>query len=172
LVKFMLQAEKKILMKRGSKKMQTKIINKIYFLSVFMLTLTGFGQMPIFKRYYVADIPGLGWLAEFYITHYLHYLTAVIFLGLSAYAVIDYFLSGKKRRLKITTSGYVKVFILSGLIITGILLVLKNFEGYLFSPGIITLLDIIHLVLVMVLLAVSLLTLVLKKRWITQNIDE
>lgn len=151
--------------------MQTKIISSIYFLSVFMLALTGFGQMPIFKRYYIADIPGLGWLAEFYITHYLHYLSAAVFLGLSAYAVIDHFLSGKKRGLEITTSGYVRILILSGLILTGILLVLKNFEGYLFSPGIITLLYVAHLGLVMVFLVISLFTLVLKKKWTKQNFE-
>lgn len=128
-----------------------------------MLTLTGFGQMPIFKRYYIADIPGFWWLAEFYITHYLHYLSAAVFLVLSAYAIVDYFLSGKKRGVKITTSGYVKALTLSGIIVKGILLVIKNFEGYLFSPGIISLLDIAHLGLVMVLLAASLSTLVLKK---------
>ena len=33
-----------------------------YLISVFFLALSGFGQMPIFKRYYIADIPGLGWL--------------------------------------------------------------------------------------------------------------
>jgi len=119
--------------------------------------------MPIFKRYYTADIPGFWWLAEFYITHYLHYLSAAVFLVLSAYAIVDYFLSGKKRGVKITTSGYVKALTLSGIIVKGILLVIKNFEGYLFSPGIISLLDIAHLGLVMVLLAASLLTLVLKK---------
>jgi len=152
--------------------MQTKVIGSIYFLSVFMLTLTGFGQMPIFKRYYIADIPGFWWLAEFYITHYLHYLSAAIFLGLSAYVIVDYFLSGKKHGVKITTFGYVKALTLSGIIVTGIFLVMKNFEGYLFSPGIISLLDVAHLGLVMVLLAVSLLTLILKKKWTEQNIEK
>jgi len=32
----------------------------IYLTTTFLLVLTGFGQMPIFKRYYIADIPGLG----------------------------------------------------------------------------------------------------------------
>jgi uncharacterized membrane protein len=152
--------------------MQTKIVRSTYFLSVLILTLSGFGQMPVFKRYYIADIPGLGWLAQFYITHYLHYLSAAVFLGLSAFVVVDYFLSAKKQGLKITTSGYIKVLILSGLILTGVLLVLKNFEGYFLSPGIIALLDVTHLGLVMILLVVSLLTLVLKKKWTKQNIEE
>jgi hypothetical protein len=45
----------------------------VYLITVLFLTLSGFGQMPIFKRYYIADIPGFGWLAQFYVTHYIHY---------------------------------------------------------------------------------------------------
>ena len=32
---------------------------RLYLLSLFALVFTGFGQLPIFKRYYLADIPGL-----------------------------------------------------------------------------------------------------------------
>ena len=39
-------------------------VRYFFLATVFFLTLTGFGQMPIFKRYYIADIPGLGWLAD------------------------------------------------------------------------------------------------------------
>jgi len=50
------------------------IIRYLYLITLFFLVLTGFGQMPVFKRYYIADIPGLGWLAQFFVTHYMHYL--------------------------------------------------------------------------------------------------
>ena len=56
---------------------------------MFFLVLTGFGQMPIFKRYYIADIPGLGWLAQFYVTHYLHYLGGAIILLLTGYWAVS-----------------------------------------------------------------------------------
>ena len=56
-----------------------KIIRYLYLISLFFLVLTGFGQMPVFKRYYIADIPGLGWLAQFFVTHYMHYLFAILF---------------------------------------------------------------------------------------------
>ena len=52
----------------------SRTVRYFYLLTVLLLTLTGFGQMPIFKRYYIADIPGFGWLAQFYVTHYIHYL--------------------------------------------------------------------------------------------------
>ena len=41
-----------------------RAVRYVYLITVFFLTLSGFGQMPIFKRYYIADIPGFGWLAR------------------------------------------------------------------------------------------------------------
>ena len=62
---------------------QNKAVRFIYLMTVFFLILSGFGQMPIFRRYYIADIPGLGWLAQFYLTHYIHYLGAILILALT-----------------------------------------------------------------------------------------
>ncbi|MDJ0667751.1 MAG: hypothetical protein QNJ61_10750, partial [Desulfobacterales bacterium] len=55
----------------------------IYLTLLVFMGLSGFGQMPIFKRYYIADLPGLGWLAQFYTTHYIHYLGAILLLGIA-----------------------------------------------------------------------------------------
>jgi hypothetical protein len=150
--------------------MEKRIVKITYFVSVLILTLSGFGQMPVFKRYYIADIPGFAWLAQFYVTHFLHYLSAIVLIALSGYLFTIYFFSEK--RLKLTLSGYLKSTILAGLIVTGILMVLKNFEGYLFSPGIVSILDVTHLGLVMILLLTSLATLLFKKKWTKNNIEE
>ena len=135
-----------------------------YLLTIFALVLTGFGQMPIFKRYYVADIPGLGWLAEFFVTHYIHYLGAIVFLALAGYIVIDYFVLTRKSR-KLTASGFVRGILLAGILTSGIFLVIRNFAGSNLSPGFIIFLDICHLGLVMVFLFVSLYCLIFKKQW-------
>ena len=127
----------------------------LYTITITFLTITGFAQMPIFKRYYIADIYGFGWLAKFYVTHYLHYLFAIIFIGLIFYMAVDYFLI-QKGKIQITIAGYFKITILSGLFLTGSLLVIKNFAGTNFSPFFITFLDVLHLVLVMALLILSL----------------
>jgi small-conductance mechanosensitive channel len=138
-----------------------------YLLTVFFLTLTGFGQMPIFKRYYIADIPGLGWLAEFFITHYIHYLGAILFLGFTAYIIIDYLLSKRKSR-QMTATGYVRSALLAGILTSGIFLVIRNLSGSNLSTGFIIFLDLCHLGLVMAFLFVSLYCLMFKKQW-TRN---
>ena len=139
-----------------------------YLTTVFFLTLTGFGQMPIFKRYYIADIPGLGWLAQFYVTHYIHYLGAILFLALVSYLVIDHLILQKKH-FRLTASGYVRGAILAGILISGLLLVIRNLEGSRFAPGFIIFLDLAHLGLVMTFLMAALYCLVRKRRWVTQR---
>ena len=143
-------------------------VRYVYLITVFFLTLTGFGQMPIFKRYYIADIPGFGWLAKFYVTHYIHYLGAILILALVTYLIIDYLILQKKS-LRLTASGYVRGTILAGILISGIFLVFRNFEGSRFVPEFIIFLDIVHLGLVMTFLIVAGYCLVRKRRWVTQR---
>jgi hypothetical protein len=135
-----------------------------YMLILLFLTLSGFGQMPIFKRYYVADIPGLGWLAEFFVTHYIHYLGAILFLAFTGYIVIDYLMLTRRSR-KLTATGIVRGVLLAGILASGIFLVIRNFAGSNLSPNFIIFLDISHLGLVMAFLFVSLYCIVFKKQW-------
>lgn len=140
----------------------------LYLTTLFFVTLTGFAQMPIFKRYYIADIPGLGWLDEFYVTHYLHYLTAAVLLALVFDGAAGYLLIYRKH-YRITVSGCIRSVLLSGLIVTGALLVVKNFSGYWFSQQAIITLDILHIVLTVFFLSAALWALVFGKKWIEKS---
>jgi uncharacterized membrane protein len=145
-------------------KVPNRTVRYVYLLTVFLLTLTGFGQMPIFKRYYIADIPGLGWLAQFFVTHYIHYLAAILILALVAYMTIDYLILQKKH-LRLTATGYVRGAILTGILVSGILLVIRNLAGNQFGPRFIIFLDLAHLGLVMTFLIVTAYCLIFKKQW-------
>lgn len=140
----------------------------LYLTTTFFLVLTGFGQMPIFKRYYIADIPGLGWLAEFFVTHYIHYLGAIVLLALVAYMVTDHLILRRISR-HLTVSGYVRMAVLAGILVSGVLLVMRNLTGSNFAPGFIIFMDLTHLGLVMVFLIVSLYCLMSKKQWTTER---
>jgi len=63
-------------------------------LSIFVLLFSGFGQMPIYKRYFVDQLPGLGWSSNFYITLNIHYVAAFILIFVSFYYVA-YLLTSK-----------------------------------------------------------------------------
>jgi hypothetical protein len=121
------------------------VTSLIYKLLVFGLVLTGFAQMPIFKRYYIADIPGLEWLGAFYVTHAIHYILAAAFCVLVGYALIP-----RLVRMRITAGGALRLAIVGVIIVTGILRVLKNMQGVSFSPALVQTIDLTHLGAVMV----------------------
>ena len=149
-------------------KVSNRSVRYVYLITVIFLALTGFGQMPIFKRYYIADIPGLGWLAQFYVTHYIHYLAAILFLALVAYVIVDHLMLQKKQ-LRLTASGYVRGAILAGIMVSGLFLVVRNLSGSRFAPEFIIFLDLAHLGLVMSFLLAGAYCLIRKRRWVAQR---
>lgn len=153
------------LSQNNTRKNKKSIIRYFYLITVFSLTLTGFGQMPVFKRYYIADIPGLGWLGKFYVTHYMHYLSAILFIAFITYIITEYLLV-RRKSIKITSSGYFRGGIIFGLVVTGGLLVIKNLAGSGFEPGFIIFLDLSHLGLVTMLLFAGAYCAVFKKKFL------
>jgi hypothetical protein len=145
-----------------------RILRWLYVLTLIVMGFTGFGQMPIFKRYYIADIPGMGWAAKFYLTHYIHYLGAIFLLGLMAYVILDYILSGRKK-VSLTASAYVRIALLGGIVVTGIFRVMKNLPDVVFSPGFTLFIDISHLGFMMVYLFSALFFLIIKSGWVVRK---
>ncbi len=136
-----------------------------YLITVFLITLTGFAQMPIFKRYYIADIPGLGWLDEFYVTHYLHYVFAAVLLAVIFDRTAEYLLV-LRGNYRISLSGWVRAVLLGGLIGTGVMMVIKNFSGFWFSQEPIIAMDILHIALTVLYIGAGLWSVFSGKQWI------
>ncbi|MGA1839783.1 MAG: FeS-binding protein [bacterium] len=144
---------------------ERRFIKILYLVTLIIMIFTGFGQMPVFKRYYLADIPGLGWTADFYFTHYIHYLGAIFLIGLFSYLILDFFLIGRKE-FRLSPASYFRVFIIAGIVLTGIFRVLKNLPNILFSPGFTLFIDTTHLGFTMIFLLTALLFKILKKGWV------
>ena len=136
----------------------------LYLVSVIMLAFTGFGQMPLYKRYYVADIPGMAWSADFYITHLMHYIFSIILFGIASYAVFNHILINKKRAV-LTTSGYVRAVIVAGLLVSGLLLVTYNFAGVSLPMWAAATLLFTHMGFAMALIVAGLIVIIRKKPW-------
>lgn len=147
-----------------------RALHRIYILAFIVMAFTGFGQMPIFKRYYVSDIPGMGWSAHFFLTHYIHYLGAIFLLGLFSYVIVDYILSGRKQ-VSLTSSAYVRIALLGGIVITGIFRVLKNLPDVVFSPTFTLFIDISHLCFMMLYLLMAIVFMIMKSGWV-RGIDD
>ena len=147
---------------------ELRFFKPLYVILLFTMGLTGFGQMPIFKRYYIADIPGLGWLADFYATHTIHYIGAILFFGFFAYAAVVYF-GLMRKRFQLTGAAYVRLAILAAIAVTGIFRVLKNLPDVVFSPLFTMVIDISHLAFMMFLVIAGVLFIVLKKGWLVEK---
>jgi len=139
-----------------------------YLFLLYLMGLTGFAQMPIFKRYYIADLPGLGWLAQFYTTHTLHYIGAILLLALVVYAGTVY-VSVLRKRYHLTWSTDVRIVLLAAIVITGIFRVLKNLPDVVFSPGFTMFIDISHLGFMMVFMCFGIVTLATRQPWLREG---
>jgi len=141
------------------------LIKPIYLFLLFMMGLTGFGQMPIFKRYYIADIPGLAWTAKFYVTHYLHYLGAILLFFLVVYGVVFY-LGLMRQSYTLNRAAYVRIILLAAIIVTGIFRVLKNLPEVVFSPAFTMFIDISHLAFMMLLMIFGIVFSITRSGWL------
>ena len=120
----------------------------IYRLSIIILAVTGLAQMPIFKRYYIADIPGFRWLAMYFVTHSIHYIGAAVFLFVVGLWGTRYVLSGRWRDSLFRS--YVHLFFMAGVIVTGMLRTMKNFDSIYFDSVTVIVLDWGHLLFVLI----------------------
>lgn len=48
-------------------------------ISGLLLLVTGIFELPVAKRYYIINVPGLGWSADFITSLYIHYAAALVF---------------------------------------------------------------------------------------------
>ncbi len=57
-------------------------------ISGLVLILTGLFELPIARRYFITEIPGLRWSGDYIFSLYLHYAASVVFVGMSLFHVI------------------------------------------------------------------------------------
>ncbi len=132
--------------------------------SGLLLLFSGFGQMPIYRRYWVAKIPGLQWSGDYWISLMVHYVAAAFFVGVALFHIIYHGLLGHRgmmpRRGDLKASCTTVKAILTGceeppcekylpeqrlayayfvvviliLIVTGLMKVYKNLPGAYIGP--------------------------------------
>lgn len=142
-----------------------RIQHWLVVLSTFALIFTGIGQMPVYRRYMVDQIPGLAWSSDYSITVMIHYVAALVFVFAVVFH-IGYLVFCKNHEI-IPRKGDVKESILiiksmfgfgkeppqgkylaeqrlayaymafwfGLIIITGLVKVIKNFPGVYLSAG-------------------------------------
>ena len=114
----------------------------LYRLAMGVAIFTGMGQMPILKRYYVTDLPLMGWSENFYTLSDLHYLAAAMLLFLLAWRLTIG--RGQGRTWSWGPLSWWGWLLLALLVVSGAAKVMRN-SGYYLSPLTLMYLDFIHL---------------------------
>jgi hypothetical protein len=136
-------------------------ITRLFTFSVASLAFTGFMQMPLARRYYLTEVPGLAWTGDFYMVHKIHYLLAALLLFVVGLTVVNW-LRVWKDALVLTRIGALRVAVVGGLVISGGLRVYRNLPDVTLDPATIVTIEWMHLGLVMVLGVVALIAIIRK----------
>ncbi|HHY74868.1 MAG TPA: cytochrome b/b6 domain-containing protein [Bacillus bacterium] len=80
----MMNKEKKVLRQTLS----NRIVHWVTAISIFALIISGLGQLPLYKRYYVTSLPGAEWLGNYFSTLVMHYIGAIILLFIIFYHIV------------------------------------------------------------------------------------
>jgi len=143
-------------------------------LSGLLLIFSGFGELPMYKRYMVTQIPGLGWAGDFFINLKIHYLAGIVFVSIMVFhaifhgwlvhqgllpqkgdfkasliTILSMFGFGKEPKSdKYLAEQRLAYAYLGGvgliLVLTGIVKVLKNLPGVYLPPVLITSMTLTH----------------------------
>lgn len=142
--------------------------------SGFVLIFSGFGELPMYKRFMLTQVPGLAWAGDFFVNLKIHYLSGIVFVSIMLFHAIYHGWLGHQgllpRKGDFTASirtllamfGFgeepksdkylpeqrLAYAYLGGigliLVLTGVVKVIKNLPGVYFAPGFITAMTLTH----------------------------
>ena len=143
-------------------------------ISGLLLIFSGFGELPMYKRYMVTQIPGLGWAGDFFINLKIHYLAGIVFVSIVVFHALYHGWLGhqglvpRRGDVKASLITILSMFgfgeepkshkylpeqrlayaYLGGvgliLVLTGVVKVIKNLPGVDLSPTLITSMTLTH----------------------------
>lgn len=105
-----------------------RIASWIFGVSAVVAVFTGFGNMPLYRRYYIADLPGLGWAGDFFANLHVHYIAGGVLLAAAVYGAAV-FLRERKTGFRPTRSGAVRAAALFFVLASGLFMALRNLPG-------------------------------------------
>jgi hypothetical protein len=144
---------------------QNIVFRWLFLIAIWVTMFTGFGNMPLYRRYYVTDLPGMGWAGNFFANVYVHYISGAVVLTLSVYFFLSYFsLRGKGVRL--TSMGVARTAILALGLVSGVFMALKNLPEFQFSFNMAMILNFLHLGMAMLFLLMALVCFIGRRKWV------
>lgn len=146
------------------KSITVSVLKRLYPVALAVALFTGFGNMPIYKRYYISDIPGFWWSSNFYVNLTIHYISGALLVGLAVYFGFIY-LKTHPSNDRLTTAGMLRAVLLGLSLLTGILLAIRNLSGINFGFGVQMFVVFAHLAMALTLMVLSVGCFIFKSPW-------
>ncbi len=139
----------------------------VYLAALCVGIFTGFGNMPLWRRYYIADIPGFYWTRNFIINVNVHYVAGSILLFISLYFLTTYLLM-KKNGLALTGCGKTCAALMGMALLTGLIMALKCFPGINYPMKLLIFFNLAHLGSTCLFMFSALSCAATRKKWVKQ----
>lgn len=153
-----------------------RVIHWSVALSGLVLLFSGIGQLPMYKRYNIIKLPGLGWADNYEITLIMHYIAAAVFGAAILFHIVYHWrrkeFAAMPKKGDVKESVHIIKAIMTGqpepphekflaeqrlayaaigvvslvLLVTGFIKVFKNLGPITFEPWFITAVTLIHTV--------------------------
>jgi len=138
-------------------------LNWLFTAALLVALFTGFGNMPLYGRYYIADIPGFQWSGNFIANLKVHLATGALLLTLAVYSLVGYV----RWQYKWSDSSVLQKLLhisVALVLVSGLLAALKNYA--FLKPGLVLNMTInfIHMGAAVVLAAVGLFSIILRPK--------
>lgn len=137
----------------------------MYGLAAVVALFTGFGNMPLYGRYYVADLPGLGWSGNFFINVNVHILAGSLLLAMGVYAIATALIPGSLPAGRLSLSGKIRGSLMGLALVTGILMVIKNLPGVNFPLEVLMVSNFTHMGAAVLLMITALVAVIFRQPW-------
>jgi hypothetical protein len=141
------------------------LLKILYGAAAVTALFTGFGNMPLWGRYYVADLPGLAWSGDFFINVNVHILAGSLLLSIGIYVLTASIMDGRLRAGRMTLSGRIRVSLLAMALATGILMVVKNLPGVHFPMAALMVFNFTHMAAAVLFMIAALVALIFRSPW-------
>lgn len=145
-----------------------KRLGQVFILLVIVILFTGFGNMPLWKRYYIANIHGLKWAGHFYRNVQVHYVVGALLLALSSYFLVAYIFL-RQQGVRLTKTGTARAILLGMALLTGIIMAVKNLSGVNFPLALLVTFNLSHMVSALFFMLVSMGAFFARKPWVVEG---
>jgi cytochrome b subunit of formate dehydrogenase/copper chaperone CopZ len=145
-------------------------------LSGLVLIFSGFGELPVYKRFMLTSVPGFEWSGDFFLNLKIHYIAAIVFVSVMIFHAIYHGWLGHRGLLPKRGDMKASLLTISGmfgfgeepksakylpeqrlayaflgavglvLVLTGIAKVVKNLPGVYLPPALVTAMTLTHTV--------------------------